>query len=187
VTTVNYERLKLMRVAGRVLRCHTTPLIHRQTVGEHTFGVLNILLAILGSRIHDYKYHKMLIAAIYHDAPEAITGDVPANTKWNYPLIEEGLKAAEEKIECEYDLFRIDPSSEEGRLLKFADGMELAIFCLEEMRMGNRNVEKMAYRIFEAIEKRGLVDITPEAYDLFMWAKIEFELFSKEDHVNDKP
>lgn len=171
--SVNYKQLKLARVAGRTLRVHTMPLIHRQTVGEHTYGVLHILYQIIGPRRNE-NLLQILFAAMFHDATEAKLGDTPATAKWDHPKLEAALKDAEDQICDEHLLPRLDPRSYEQKLLKFADCMELALFGLEEMRMGNTQVENMVSRILNAIVEKDLQDVTPEAREMFDVAIYEY-------------
>lgn len=175
---MNYQRLKALRSAGRVLRAHTIPLIHRQTVGEHTFGVMAILSEIAPD--DEEMSVELLMAALHHDAPEFFTGDVPATAKWNHIALEEGLRRAEENIIKSYGFFKLPEGSREARLVKYADCMELAMFSLEEMQMGNWYAKKMAFNAIEAIKRKGLIDITPEAKNLYDFVRLKFERMQKE-------
>jgi Predicted hydrolases of HD superfamily len=162
---MNLARLKLMRSAARIGRNHTVPTIRNQSVGEHTFGVMAILFEIgQGEEGFDLD---LLQAALRHDVPESITGDVPAPAKWLYPEIEFGLRAAESQIMDNFQLKGVALMPKQIRMLKFADLLELTIYSLEELDMGNRHMMVMAFNALHAIKSRELYNVTPAANDLY--------------------
>lgn len=164
---MNITRVKLWRAAARVARFHTVPTIRGQSVGEHTFGLLAILTEICTPSA------LLLKAALAHDAPECITGDVPAPAKWLHVELEDALRLVEGRLKREYDLiFGLDPR--ETRLLKFADMLELSIYSLEEVDMGNRHMAVMAYNAINAIKVRGLFDVTADANELYNEVVLSF-------------
>lgn len=158
---VEFERLRLLRKTARVARMHVMPTRRTQTVGEHTFGVLAVL-----DYIEPDAPKRVWRAALHHDAVEPLTGDVPATAKWRYPEVEEGLRLAEDKISVEFDLEGCG-TEHWTKILKYCDIMELAIFSVEESDCGDKSMVEVAKRCLEAIHKRGLSDITPNAYRLF--------------------
>lgn len=176
---INYKRLMLSRKAGSILRAHTVPLIKRQTVGEHTYGVLHVLLAILGDRLNTTEGQEILVAALYHDMTEAVLGDTPAVAKWQFAELEEALKKAEDSVCQAYGIVRLTPGSFPQKVLKYADYMELALFCIEEMKMGNTRVETMGTNVLMAIESRSLADLTPETRELYDLADEEFNKWKR--------
>lgn len=158
---MNFKRLKILRVAARVIRCHTTPTIHSQSVGEHTFGALNILYTI-----HHAPSPQLVRALLWHDVAEAISGDVPAPAKKYVPLLRDALDELEEKVAKEYDLHgELTPM--EDQLLFYCDLMELAIFAAEEADLGNAAAPVLMRRALAAIENSGVDGVTPAARDLF--------------------
>ena len=158
---INFERLLLMRTAARVERCHTTTTIHRQTDGEHTFGVLAILLTICPEASAD-----LIKACLFHDVPEAITGDIPSPIMHKYRELRAMMNQIEADILDQYEL-RIDISVMEQRILKYCDRMELWMFALEEIDTGNRRMYRVASRVRESIAKDKLYQVTPQASELF--------------------
>jgi 5'-deoxynucleotidase len=174
-----YHRLRLMRTAARVRRVHTMPTIHPQTVGEHTFGVMAILYEIC----HEGVPPALMVAALQHDAPEAITGDVPSPAKWRHPTLEDALRVAEAKISIEFDLQPHELlSAVEHRLLKFADLMELAIFAIEEVDTGNSAMATVARNALTAIAKRDLRGLNEHTERLYSAIAIGFENKYPKDH-----
>lgn len=167
---MNGKRLRLLRGAARVRRCHIMPTLHQQTVGEHTFGVLCILTTI---------YHalspQLVRAALFHDAPEAKLGDLPAPAKWSNKKLHEAYKELEVKLRMEYDLD--EPLTEfEQQLLRFADKLELAMFALEECQDGNVKMAGVFRRVSESIERDKLWNVTPSARDLYAFVQDRFRL-----------
>lgn len=121
----------LMRDAADVARYHTKRTIRQQTIGQHSFNMLTLLLKVLpGAR------RELLLSCVFHDLPELITGDVPAPVKRAHPDLKDMLDRAEWGIGAPlYRDFLL--TEEEIDLLKWADRMELVLWCLEEVRYGN--------------------------------------------------
>lgn len=143
------SRLDLMRRAARVQRLHTIPTPYRQSVGEHTFGVLAVLFEITTPSA------ELLTTALFHDVTEAALGDIPATTKWASEVLETALKGLEEDCKQTHSIPTSSLSDEERSLLKFADFVELAMFCLEEAP-ANKRLLVVVENCLKAIERRGL-------------------------------
>ena len=75
-----YEKFLNTILASRIQRWHTIPNL-KQSVGEHTYGVLVILTHFTNEAprvfTEDDKL-KLYQVALTHDAPEIYTGDIPA-------------------------------------------------------------------------------------------------------------
>ena len=96
-----------------------------------------------------------LKAALYHDAPEIITGDMPTPVKYSSPTLRDAYKALEtESVRCMTGLLpdelseELSPfisgellTAEEKRLLKAADRLSALIKCTEEQRSGNHEFD----------------------------------------------
>ena len=95
------------------------------------------------------------VAALYHDAPEIITGDMPTPVKYSSPTLRDAYKALEtESVRCMTGLLpdelseELSPfisgellAAEEKRLLKAADRLSALIKCTEEQRSGNHEFD----------------------------------------------
>lgn len=125
-----------LRAAGHTRRCHIKQTIGHQTVAEHSYNV-----AMLCWRLHDREPSaELLKAALFHDLAETVTGDIPAPVKWHSPAI----KAELEKVEAIFDkIFHLEVSLSptEELILKWADSLELMWYCVDQIRLGNQNVE----------------------------------------------
>jgi 5'-deoxynucleotidase len=116
--------------AGCVQRFHTLRTIQQHSIAHHTWGVCLILLQITTPSA------QLLAAAMYHDLAEAVTGDIPAPVKWAYPKLDSALREVEEEFDRYHSLI-VDLNDDELECLKWADMLELIMFCRSEMRMGN--------------------------------------------------
>ena len=130
------DRLRMVERSARVRRYHTEPLLHAQNVGEHTYGVMWLVMLMTDGQAS----RNLLIAALQHDSPEHEVGDIPAPTKRLT-----GMKAAFDELEDDHmnSLALGSPllSDDEANILKMADCLEGAMFCAFELRRGNRDIE----------------------------------------------
>ena len=108
--------------------------------------------------------------ALYHDAPEILTGDMPTPVKYYNPAIREAYGLVEdvaadklltmlpEDMRPEYTpLLKQDGSwPEERRLVKAADKLSALIKCVEESGQGNREFISARRATEEAIRAMGI-------------------------------
>lgn len=129
----------------------------RESLSEHSLEVACIAhaLAIIRNKRFGGKVDigKVVTSALYHDATEIITGDMPTPIKY----YSDGIKKAYKQIESEAcdNLLQLLPDDlrEEYRplmeckdneikeLVKAADKLAAYIKCIEETNMGNREFE----------------------------------------------
>lgn len=133
------DRVHLGRRAGRVQRYHTQYLIRPESVAEHTFGLINIIMVMTGRQVTS----KLLLAAMAHDQGEYLTGDIPSPVKNSVPGLRETLGAVEDHamMEIHEGVFE-ELSAWEYLVLKTADNLDGLIKCIEEKRMGNYTIEE---------------------------------------------
>ena len=105
--------------------------------------------------VHRHALPPQAVAALYHDAPEIITGDMPTPVKYSSPTLRDAYKALEtESVRCMTGLLpdelseELSPfisgellTAEEKRLLKAADRLSALIKCMEEQRSGNHEFD----------------------------------------------
>ena len=138
-----------------ILRWGLKRNVENENVKEHSFDVAVIAhaLAIIKNRYFDGDLNAERIAmmALYHDASEVLTGDLPGPIKYFNPSIAEAYKevekAAEQKLismlpnEMRPDfLSLIDykaSGGEIGRLIKSADIISAYLKCIQEVDAGN--------------------------------------------------
>jgi len=114
-------------------------------VAEHSFGVMMLIRqAVDGRLFSDDSILNMLLAAMHHDLPELMTGDIPADVKRRHPELDALLNRIEMTAE---DLYIDTPlTAVERGLVKWADTMELILWCLEEIALGNTNMRRVVTR-----------------------------------------
>ena len=112
------------------------------------------------------------VAALYHDASEILTGDMPTPIKYDNPAIRKAYKeveaVAEEKLlhmlPEEFQpvyapiLTVTDPETE--RLVKAADKLSAYIKCVEELKAGNSEFRDAAAQTRAALEEYELPEVT---------------------------
>ena len=104
-------------------------------------------------------------AALYHDAPEILTGDLPTPIKYYNPDIRDAYREVEqfsarklldmlpESLRPAFDpLLREDYDPELRRLVKAADKLSAYIKCVEELKAGNGEFRQAAEQTLEALK-----------------------------------
>ena len=152
-----------------------------ENISEHSLEVSMIahVLAVIGNK----RFHKSLNAekaaliAIYHDATEIITGDMPTPIKYYNRDIIDAFKKIEENAanqllgmlppdlreEYESIFFVTDDDIYLWKLVKAADKLSALIKCIEEGKAGNTEFTSARISIEDNLHKMGI----PEA-DEFM-------------------
>ena len=110
-------------------------------------------------------------AALYHDASEILTGDMPTPIKYGTPAIQHAYKEVEAVAERKLlamlpwelreayapVLTEVDPEVE--RLVKAADKLSAYIKCVEELKAGNAEFREAAAQTRRALEGYGLPEV----------------------------
>lgn len=141
----------------------------QENLCEHTqdVAVLAHGLAVLQNRRFGGSVDagRCVLLALYHDAPEIFTGDLPTPVKYYNPAIRDAYRQVEdvsankllsmlpEDMRPDYQalFFPGDGFSEEQRIVKAADKLSALIKCVEEKRQGNREFEQARRSTEEAI------------------------------------
>ena len=114
---------------------------------------------------------QVAVAALYHDASEILTGDMPTPIKYDNPAIQHAYKEVEavaekkllhmlpEELQSVYApiLTPTDPDVE--RLVKAADKLSAYIKCVEELKAGNTEFREAAAQTRKALEGYGLPEV----------------------------
>ena len=130
-----------------------------ENLSEHSLEVALIahMLCVLGNARHGRTLNaeRAALVALYHDASEIVTGDLPTPVKYHDGAIRDAYKAVERSAEerlmgtLPSDLRpaladvlwgSYEPSEDEAylrRLVKAADKISALIKCVEEARSGN--------------------------------------------------
>ena len=111
------------------------------------------------------------VAALYHDASEILTGDMPTPIKYDNPAIRTAYKDVEAvaegkllrmlppELQTAYApvLTEVDPEVE--HLVKAADKLSAHIKCLEELKAGNAEFREAAAQTRKALEAFDLPEV----------------------------
>jgi len=148
-------RTTLLRDAAAVKRFHVKRTLRTQTVGEHTFGVMLLLRSVLPDNISAEGTCNLMFAAMHHDLPELVTGDIPAPAKWEHPELGALLDRIERSAQGLY--LDVDLSDQDATMLKWADITELLLWCLEERSLGNITLDDTIQRALHHVSGLGLL------------------------------
>lgn len=125
-------------MAGQLQRYHTWPVLHRQTLAEHQWGVSRILLQIWPDAPKEVVQY-----ALFHDMGEIRTGDLPFPVKQDCPELVPLLDVLEEKTRDTMTKLWYLPTQpklplEQKAVVKLCDMIEMWEFGLFELLKGNR-------------------------------------------------
>lgn len=142
------------RLAGRVLRYHTWPHIKQQSVAEHSWQLLRILLCIWPNAPRN-----VLAYVVRHDCGELTTGDAPYPVKADNPILGNEMNRVEKEgldmqIERGFLLDSPDISETERWVVKLAEFIEMWEWGLEEQLLGNQFAKLVAQRCIKVVWTR---------------------------------
>ena len=145
----------------------------RNAVGEniqehsHMVAVIAHALGVIGNRIYGKHYNPEHLAtvAMFHDATEILTGDMPTPIKYYNPDIKVAYKQVEriagerllqmlppELAECYTDLI-LEEDEEIAAIVKAADKLSAYIKCVEEQKAGNTEFDSAEVTTMQAMLK----------------------------------
>jgi 5'-deoxynucleotidase len=148
-----------------ILRWGLKRNVENENVKEHSFDVATIAhaLALIRNRLYggDLDPNQIAVIALYHDASEVLTGDLPGPIKYFNPSIAQAYKevekAAKKKLltmlpdELQEDftsLIRDDLLAPDIRgLLKAADVLSAYIKCIQEVESNNHEFQVAKQRV----------------------------------------
>ena len=151
-----------------------------ENLSEHCLevGILTHALCLIGNKKLNKKLSvdRVVLRALYHDAAEILTGDMPTPVKYRREELKTAYKKVEKEaeerllstlpdyLEEEYKKVFFPEEEEntayENKLIKAADKLSALIKCEEELRSGNqefataaastrRKIEEMAEELTE--------------------------------------
>lgn len=139
-----------------------------ENIQEHSLQVAIIAHAIaiikneyFGGRV---DADKIAVLAMYHDANEILTGDLPTPIKYYNPEISKAYRDVEyvsktkllsmlpDELKDKYSkIFFLDEETVEHKIVKAADRLSAYIKCVEEIKAGNNEFKKAGESILESI------------------------------------
>ena len=127
--------INIVSQGAAVKRFHTVPTISNETVGEHSFSVAMLCIALTNGKASA----DLIKAALFHDLAEQHTGDSPATSKWANPMLKTVLQAMEESFEEKHGL-SVELPDRDKLVLKWADMLALLLYCKQQRELGNKNM-----------------------------------------------
>ena len=145
--------------------------LRAENVQEHSLQVAIIAhaLATIGNKYFDKNYNadRVCTLAIFHDATEVLTGDLPTPVKYFNPDIKNAYKEIEslatekllsylpkEMIEDYSHILKQQTEDESSwKLVKAADTLCAYIKCLEESAAGNKEFNRAKITIENSLRK----------------------------------
>jgi 5'-deoxynucleotidase len=165
------SRMKFIRRWGLM---HNT---YPENVQEHSLRVALVAhaLAVIRNRLFagNVSAERTALLALYHDAGEVLTGDLPAPVKYFNPEIKNAYKEIEaaaasrllkmipEGLQADYQrLFFAEEADQEPRdLVKAADKLCAYLKCLEEIGAGNQEFAKAEKTLRASVEELDLPEV----------------------------
>ena len=125
---------------------------------SHMVAVLAHALAVIRRDVFggDIDPGQAAVLALYHDAPEIFTGDLPTPVKYANPAIQTAYKAVEadaaqrlvamlpQEMRPAFATLLEESDPEVLVLVKAADKLSAHLKCLEELKAGNREFQSAA-------------------------------------------
>ena len=152
-----------------------------ESVARHTFetAMLAHTLGLLAKEVfsRDVNSDRLVVAALYHDASEILTGDMPTPVKYSNERLKTAYKdmemhAVESLAGTSHPRLKKDLLScmtgesltdYDKKLLKAADKISALIKCIEERESGNREFDSAYTSTLKAIK-----DMKLEEADFFL-------------------
>ena len=111
------------------------------------------------------------VAALYHDATEILTGDMPTPIKYYNPEIRDAYRKVEtvagdkllsmlpEALRADYEpIIKIEDETTK-KLVKAADKLSAYIKCVEELKAGNLEFKKAAEQTRRALDEMKMPEL----------------------------
>ena len=153
-----------------------------ENIAEHSYQVAMLAhaLALIRREILHLEGpdpDRCAVAALYHDASETLTGDMPTPVKYLNSQIRDDYKKVEkiaeqklldtlpDQLKPKYDklLTQSQQDSTEHQFVKYADKLSAYIKCVKEISYGNNEFKKAK----ESIQQQ-LTDLNSKEVDFFV-------------------
>ena len=147
----------------------------QENVQEHSHQVAVLAHALAVIRNEKFggsvDAGQVAVAALYHDASEILTGDMPTPIKYDNPDIKKAYKEVEamaekkllhmlpEELQSAYAPVITGQSGEIEELVKAADKLSAYIKCVEEMKAGNNEFREAAAQTRKALDAYKLPEV----------------------------
>ncbi|MEE0930789.1 MAG: 5'-deoxynucleotidase [Acutalibacteraceae bacterium] len=157
----------------------------RENLSEHSLEVAIIAhaLGIINNKRFNGNINpeRLAVLAMFHDASEIITGDLPTPIKYNNEKIKNAYKEIEEQAQIkllemlpndiseEYISILCEDENEKllWKYVKAADKISALIKCTEEIIMGNKEFSKAQKSTLQAIDNIDLPEVKVFMEEMF--------------------
>lgn len=146
-----------------------------ENVQEHSHQVAVLAHGLAVLRNEKFGGHvdagAVAVAALYHDASEILTGDMPTPIKYDNPAIRKAYKDVEavaesklvellpEELQAVYRPIITISDPEIARLVKAADKLDAYIKCVEELKAGNNEFREAASQTLKALKEYEMPEV----------------------------
>ncbi len=146
-----------------------------ENIAEHSLqvAVISHLLATIKNTLFsgNVNAEKIALIAMYHDANETITGDLPTPIKYFNPEIKKAYKSLEkvandkllsmlpEELQPIYSNIIFNDEKELLILIKAADKLSAYVKCIEEEKAGNSEFRKASEAIYSQLLEFNLPEV----------------------------
>ena len=147
-----------------------------ENISEHSHmtAVLAHALALIRRdilKLEGPEPDKCAVAALYHDASEILTGDMPTPIKYYNPDIKAAYKQVERiagnrllqmlppELRDSYEHLVLEDDKTVEPIVKAADKLSAHIKCLEEQKAGNTEFDSAAKQTWDAMKAMGLPEL----------------------------
>ena len=141
---------------------------------SHQVAVLAHALALIRRdilKLEGPDPDRCAVAALYHDASEILTGDLPTPIKYYNPEIKDAYKQVERvagerllamvppELRDSYAHLVLEDDEQINPIVKAADKLSAYIKCIEEQKAGNTEFDSAARAIMASMEAMGLPEL----------------------------
>ena len=141
---------------------------------SHQVAVLAHALALIRRdilKLEGPEPDRCAVAALYHDASEILTGDMPTPIKYYNPEIKDAYKQVERvaaqrlltmlptQLRSSYEHLVMEDDEEVLPIVKAADTLSAYIKCIEEQKAGNTEFDSAAQQTMAAMKAMELPEL----------------------------
>lgn len=141
---------------------------------SHMVAVFAHALAVIRRDVMGGEVDPGMVAAValYHDAPEILTGDLPTPVKYYNPDIQKAYQEIEEisaqtllsmlpqELQPSFRPLLLPQDPDILLLVKAADKLSAYVKCVEELKGGNLEFKKAAEQIMETLQEYELPELS---------------------------
>ena len=141
---------------------------------SHQVAVLAHALALIRREILHLEGpdpDKCAVAALYHDASEILTGDMPTPIKYYNPEIKDAYKQVERiagerllqmlppQLKDSYRAYVLEEDAQITPIVKAADKLSAYIKCVEEQKAGNTEFDSAAGQTLKSLKAMAMPEL----------------------------